>query len=84
MADEEDPLGLGGTGRVGPQEIALVGGQDGHILRPHQGDVLDDDLAAHMEPLRQGRARHGLLGVQKHPAYLGSALLSGHGDSSLI
>ena len=82
VADKEDPLGLLRPDSVGAQRVAFVGGQDGQVFRPHQGDVLDDDLAAHMERPGQGRARQGLPGLEQHLFDPFSAGFSVHGHSS--
>ena len=48
----------------------------------HQGNVLDDDLAADMQGSGQGCAGQGLLGLQEHLSDLFSPCFSGHGISS--
>lgn len=66
VLDEKDPPGLRIPSVFGVEKVAFIGRQNARVLRPDEGNVLDDDLTADAEFLRQHCTGQGAVLVFQH------------------
>lgn len=78
----EDPLGLIIFSFLSAEDITSVGGENAVVLSTHQGNILDNDLAANMEFLCQSGTGQGSGGLLKLQQDLVSAFITSQVDTS--